>query len=157
MDGWTGLLERFSAQGDAFWADHQPAFHAYDYGANINIEVNEGIANLEEETIIRSAYSDEPSDESDEGDDEHSSLQTMQQGWDHDDGEMHRRYDVEIEDDDGLFVSNGPDNIAPRSPSNFSPGGIDVNHRGREDEVDANGCNDDDDNGDNEREQRFLE
>ncbi|EGU76685.1 hypothetical protein FOXB_12805 [Fusarium oxysporum f. sp. conglutinans Fo5176] len=162
MDGWTEFLERFSAQGDTFWTDHQPAFHAYDYGANINIEVNEGIANLEEETVIRSAYSEElsnDSDDSDDGDDEHnSSLQTTQQGWDHD-GEMCRRYDDETEDDDGLFVSNGPDNIAPGSPSNLGPGGTDVDHRGRGDEVDANGHNDDDDDnyGDDERERRFLE
>jgi hypothetical protein len=158
MDGWTRFLERFSAQDDTFWADHQPAFHAYDYGANINIEVNEGIANLEEETVIRPAYSDEPSDESDNGDDEDdSSLQTRQQGWGQD-GEMHRGYDVETEDDDGLFVSNGLDNITPLSPPNLSLRGTDVEHRGREDEVDANGHNEDNDKyGDDEREQRFLE
>ncbi|GKU11481.1 unnamed protein product [Fusarium langsethiae] len=145
MDGWTGFLERFSAQGDTFWTDHQPAFHAYDYGANINIEVNE-------------AYSSEPRDESDESDDEHSNLQTIQQGWDDHDGEMHRRYDVGTEDDGGLFVSNGPDNIPPRLPSNLSPGGTDMDHRGREDEVDVDGHNNDDDNdGDDERERRFHE
>ncbi|KAF5266247.1 hypothetical protein FOXYS1_2915 [Fusarium oxysporum] len=69
MDGWTGFLERFSVQDDTFWTDYQPAFHAYDYGANINIEVNEGIANLEEETVIRPAYLDGLDDEFDESDD----------------------------------------------------------------------------------------
>ncbi|GKU12187.1 unnamed protein product [Fusarium langsethiae] len=144
MDGWTGFLERFSAQGDTFWADHQPAFHAYDYGANINIEVNEGIANLEEETVIRSDYSDEPSGESDG--DEHSILQTTQQGWDHHDEEIHHSYNVETEDD-----------VAARSPSNLSPRGAEVDRRGHGDEVDANGHNKDDNNGDDEREGRFLE
>ncbi|KAI6750588.1 hypothetical protein HG530_014869 [Fusarium avenaceum] len=158
MDGWTGFLERLSAQGDTFWTDHQPAFHAYDYGANINIEVNQGIANLEEETVVRPVYSSEPSDESDESDDEYSNLQTTQQGWDDHDGEMHRRYDVGTEDDGGLFVSNGPDNIPLRSPSNLSPGDTDMDHRGREDEVDVDGHNNDDDNdGDDERERRFHE
>ncbi|GKU16104.1 unnamed protein product, partial [Fusarium langsethiae] len=54
------------ARGDAFWVDHQPAFHAYDYGANINIEVTEEIANLEQETVIRSAHHDETDDDDDD-------------------------------------------------------------------------------------------
>ncbi|EEU33729.1 uncharacterized protein NECHADRAFT_89203 [Fusarium vanettenii 77-13-4] len=44
------FIEGLSVRGgNTFWLDHQPAFHAYDYGANIKIEINEEIANLEQE------------------------------------------------------------------------------------------------------------
>ncbi|WKT53995.1 hypothetical protein QSH57_004579 [Fusarium oxysporum f. sp. vasinfectum] len=171
MDGWTGFLERFSVQGDTFWTDHQPAFHAYDYGANINIEVNEGIANLEEETVIRPAYLDGLDDEDDESGDgyeeENSSLLATQQGWGQAGGEeqegevddgLYSRPTVEAEDNDSLFVVDRADNVASQIPPNFSPRRIDTDHRDLDDEADANGHNDgDDNNGDDERERRFLE
>ncbi|OBS15198.1 hypothetical protein FPOA_13940 [Fusarium poae] len=169
MDGWTGFLERFSAQGDTFWTDHQPAFHAYDYGANINIEVNEGIANLEEETVIRPAYVDGLDDESDEyGDgfeEENSSLLATQQGWGQAGGEeqegevdggLYSRPTVEEEDTDSLFVVDRADNIASQIPLNFSPRHIDMDHRDLDDEADANGHNNDGDD-DDEQERGFLE
>ncbi|KAL5583834.1 hypothetical protein FOVSG1_015185 [Fusarium oxysporum f. sp. vasinfectum] len=140
-----GFLERFPVQGDTFWTDYQPAFHAYDYGANINIEVNEGIANLEEETVIRPAYLDGLDDEDDESGDgykeENSSLLATQQGWGQVGGEeqegevndgLYSRPTVEAEDDDSLR--------------------IDTDHRDLDDEADANGHN-----GDDEQERRFLE
>lgn len=33
------FLDRYSY--DSFWADNEPCFHAYDYGANVAIEVTE--------------------------------------------------------------------------------------------------------------------
>ncbi|KAK2684483.1 hypothetical protein QWA68_016508 [Fusarium oxysporum] len=169
MDGWTGFLEKLSTQGDNFWTDHQPVFHAYDYGANINIEVNEGIANLEQETVVKPAYLDdldEDGDESDNDDEEDSSLLATQQGWGQDgeeeredeDDELYNRPTAEIEDDDSLFGTNRTDNVASQIPLNFSPRRTGTNHRVLDDEADANGHNDDDDNnGDDEWERRFLE
>ncbi|KAI3571220.1 hypothetical protein IWW34DRAFT_898931 [Fusarium oxysporum f. sp. albedinis] len=164
MDGWTGFLEKFSVQDDTFWTDHQPAFHAYDYGANINIEVNEGIANLEEETVIRPAYLDGLDDEFDESDDgydgENNSLPATQQGWGGIGGEEREdeldelcdQPTVEVEDNDSLFVSERADDVASPIPPILSPGRIDAEYRDIDGEADANGPN-----GDEERERRFLE
>ncbi|KAM6504549.1 hypothetical protein FSOLCH5_015455 [Fusarium solani] len=70
MEGWEEFIDGLSARGgDTFWLDHQPAFHAYDYGANIKIEVNEEIANLEQETVIRSAHLHSEMDDDDDDDD----------------------------------------------------------------------------------------
>ncbi|KAL6354027.1 hypothetical protein LRP88_12658 [Fusarium phalaenopsidis] len=158
MDGWTEFLERFSVEDDPFWTDHQPAFHAYDYGANINIEVNEGIANLEEETVIRPAYLDGLDDES-------TRPTTRIRGEERED-ELDELYDdqptVEVEDNDSLFVSErADDDVASQIPPSLSPGRIDTDYRGIVDgEADANRHNGDDDNngdGDEERERRFLE
>ncbi|KAF6527787.1 hypothetical protein HZS61_008089 [Fusarium oxysporum f. sp. conglutinans] len=177
MDGWTGFLERFSVQDDTFWTDHQPAFHAYDYGANINIEVNEGIANLEEETVIRPAYLDGLDDEFDDSDDdgydgENNSLPATQQGWEGIGGEEREdeldelcdQPTVEAEDNDSLFVSKRADDVASPMPPILSPGRIDAEYRDIDGEADANGHDDDDNdnnnnnNGDDdERERRFLE
>ncbi|KAF5120471.1 hypothetical protein E5D57_013504 [Metarhizium anisopliae] len=51
MERW----ERFAARHsyDPFWSENQPAFHAYDYGANIEIDVTEQIQVLEPETHVR--------------------------------------------------------------------------------------------------------
>ncbi|KAL7754791.1 hypothetical protein ACKLNR_015277 [Fusarium oxysporum f. sp. zingiberi] len=174
MDGWAGFLEKFSVQDDAFWTDHQPAFHAYDYGANINIEVNEGIANLEEETVIRPAYLDGLDDGDDESGDgyeeENSSLPATQQGWGQVGGEeqegevdeLYSRPTVEAEDNnDSLFVSDRTDDVASQIPLNLGPGYTDADYQDLDDEADANGHDDDDNdnnNGDDdERERRFLE
>jgi hypothetical protein len=56
MEGWDDFIQQIHSTDDSFWYHHQPAFHAYDYGANIQIEVNEEIANLEQETLITSHY-----------------------------------------------------------------------------------------------------
>ncbi|OBS16948.1 hypothetical protein FPOA_12498 [Fusarium poae] len=157
MDGWTGFLERFSAQGDTFWIDHQPAFHAYDYGANINIEVNERIANLEEETVIRPAYVDESEDGYDRED---SSLPATQQGWEGMGGEEREdgpdepwdQPTVEVEANDSLFMSERADDVASPIPPIPNPGRIDAEHRDTDGEGDANRPD-----GDEEQERRFLE
>ncbi|KAL7903999.1 hypothetical protein GGI35DRAFT_472744 [Trichoderma velutinum] len=51
---------------DPFWVNNQPAFHAYDYGANIKIKVNLDIQNLEQE-VQSMVYADQE-DESEESD-----------------------------------------------------------------------------------------
>ena len=59
MEGWLSYVAE--QPHDDFWTENQPAFHAYDYGANIEIEVNEQLQNLPKETRLR--QSDEESDE----------------------------------------------------------------------------------------------
>lgn len=49
MADWPLHVEQHSY--DPFWAQNQPAFHAYDYGANIEIKVSEGLASLEKEIV----------------------------------------------------------------------------------------------------------
>jgi hypothetical protein len=65
MDSWEGYVEGHAY--DEFWTDNKPAFHAYDYGANIEIQVNEVLKALPRET--RLGHDDEES-ESDSSDDE---------------------------------------------------------------------------------------
>jgi hypothetical protein len=53
---------------DQFWANHQPAFHAYDHGANIPIQVNEAMEALPRETTLRAdEYESESESESGSG------------------------------------------------------------------------------------------
>ena len=47
VEGWPGFVARHSY--DKFWLENQPAFHAYDYGANIEIEVGDALAALPKE------------------------------------------------------------------------------------------------------------
>ena len=51
MESWPEHLARYSY--DAFWMENEPVFHAYDYGANIEIEVSEGLKTLGLETRLR--------------------------------------------------------------------------------------------------------
>ena len=51
MQEWSGYVAGQSC--DSFWMENQPAFHAYDYGANIEIEVNEQLQSLPKETRLR--------------------------------------------------------------------------------------------------------
>ncbi|PNP61153.1 hypothetical protein FNYG_14110 [Fusarium nygamai] len=60
VEGWQGFCEQNSH--DRFWSDHQPAFHAYDHGANIEIKVNGQLQALPKETRLRKASEDEESD-----------------------------------------------------------------------------------------------
>ncbi|KAH7334190.1 hypothetical protein BKA66DRAFT_480077 [Pyrenochaeta sp. MPI-SDFR-AT-0127] len=48
---------------DTFWAENQPAFHAYDYGANIEIDVAEQLRSVPKEARLRSVEEDSESDE----------------------------------------------------------------------------------------------
>ena len=47
---------------DPFWTENQPAFHAYDYGANIMLDVTEDIQALDREEPIQSLTRDDISD-----------------------------------------------------------------------------------------------
>lgn len=61
VEGWGSHVADHSY--DAFWLENEPAFHAHDYGANIQIEVSEGVAILEPEARLRPEGEDEHSDE----------------------------------------------------------------------------------------------
>jgi hypothetical protein len=72
MQDWSSYVQQHSR--DAFWTENQPAFHAYDYGANIEIEVSEQLRSLPKETRLRA--DDEASESSDEDADMEDSTQT---------------------------------------------------------------------------------
>ena len=41
MDGQASFVEMYAHE--TFWSNNLPAFYAYDYGANIEIVVTEGV------------------------------------------------------------------------------------------------------------------
>ena len=51
MEQWDHFSKLHSH--DPFWAENQPAFHAYGYGANIEIEVAEEVQALKAEEHVR--------------------------------------------------------------------------------------------------------
>ena len=53
MEGWQDFVTTYG-DGDSFWTDNQPAFHAYDDGANIEIEAGEQLDSLSKETRLGS-------------------------------------------------------------------------------------------------------
>jgi hypothetical protein len=57
MQNWETYVTDNST--DSFWQQHSPAFHAYDYGANIEIVVNDYVQSLTPEASIRPANDDE--------------------------------------------------------------------------------------------------
>lgn len=65
VDGWREFATRYAY--DTFWSDNLPAFHAYDYGANINIEATSQIQDLAPETRLR-PDNDSDSDSGSDGD-----------------------------------------------------------------------------------------
>ena len=63
MEDWPAHVERHLY--DPFWGQNQPVFHAYDYGANIQIKVSERLQSLEKETRLRpDDHADHSSDDS---------------------------------------------------------------------------------------------
>lgn len=67
MENWEEYVRDHTE--DPFWYENQPAFHAYDYGANIEIQVNDHIRSMPKEVTLRPM--EESSDEDDvESDDE---------------------------------------------------------------------------------------
>ncbi|CAM1503465.1 Fc.00g082410.m01.CDS01 [Cosmosporella sp. VM-42] len=88
MDGWGDFVERYSH--DPFWAENQPAFHAYDYGANIEIEVTEQVQSLEREARIRPDEDDEDEDEDEvenDGDDDDTEEEELYESDNPEDGD----------------------------------------------------------------------
>jgi hypothetical protein len=63
MENWDAFVEQYAF--DKFWADNQPAFHVYDYGANVKIEVTTRISSLPQEVSQRPA--DDSDSDSDDG------------------------------------------------------------------------------------------
>ncbi|KAH9225256.1 hypothetical protein K456DRAFT_1852614, partial [Colletotrichum gloeosporioides 23] len=63
MDGWAAWAG--THDGDSFWRQHEPAFHAYDYGANIQIDVSPRLYHLPRE---RHCSRDDDDEEEDDGD-----------------------------------------------------------------------------------------
>lgn len=68
MEDWGNFAEQHSL--DVFWTENQPAFHAYDYGANIEIEVNEQLQTLPKETRLRPVDDSESDGEGEYGEGE---------------------------------------------------------------------------------------
>jgi hypothetical protein len=60
MQGWNEYVVTHTT--DEFWTENRPAFHAYDYGANIALDVTEELQELRKEEPIRDATADYPSD-----------------------------------------------------------------------------------------------
>ena len=50
MLGWTEHVRQNTQ--DTFWTENQPAFHAYDYGANIEIDVANQLRAVPKETRL---------------------------------------------------------------------------------------------------------
>lgn len=56
MRRWPSFMSRYSY--DFFWTENQPAFHAYDYGANIEIAITDELHALQPEAHIRPGRGD---------------------------------------------------------------------------------------------------
>ena len=70
VSGWPAFADENS--GDEFWTVNRPAFHAYDHGANIEIEVNDYLETLPREARMRP----EDEDEEDGGDSDDEAVRT---------------------------------------------------------------------------------
>ncbi|KAJ0360294.1 hypothetical protein COL26b_014121 [Colletotrichum chrysophilum] len=66
MDGWAAWAGTHDP--GSFWCSHEPAFHAYDYGANIQIEVSDWLFHLPRERPY--THDDEEEDEDEEDEDQ---------------------------------------------------------------------------------------
>ncbi|CCE34928.1 uncharacterized protein CPUR_08867 [Claviceps purpurea 20.1] len=51
MEKWSTFAERHGY--DDYWVEHQPAFHAYDHGANVHIPIPSGMDNVSREVPVR--------------------------------------------------------------------------------------------------------
>jgi hypothetical protein len=83
MQDWSTHVERHSY--DLFWRQNQPVFHAYDYGANIQIKVSERLQSLERETRLR------PDDHADDSSDDSSRDHSDDSGSESESSEARRR------------------------------------------------------------------
>ena len=60
MEGWSEYVAAHTI--DEFWSENRPAFHAYDYGANIALDVTEELQELQKEQPIEDAADEYASD-----------------------------------------------------------------------------------------------
>lgn len=60
MEGWSEYVAAHTT--DEFWSENRPAFHAYDYGANIALDVTEELQELQKEQLIEDAADEHASD-----------------------------------------------------------------------------------------------
>ena len=114
MEGWVDFVEQYAHE--PFWAETQLAFHAYDYGANIEIDVTEQIQSLEREARMRP---DEDEDEGGEEDDEDDEGEM-------DDSEEEHNY----HDNVGSFGSGPTRSVRTESPNLFLQGQASVGGSG---------------------------
>ncbi|KAK3177773.1 hypothetical protein K4F52_009471 [Lecanicillium sp. MT-2017a] len=78
VQSWGSHVERYSY--DSFWVDNKPCFHAFDYGANIEIEVTGRVADLAPEDYINADGEEETEEETEEEAEEVMAEQTEQPG-----------------------------------------------------------------------------
>ena len=64
MEEWVNYVEEYLQ--DNFWIENQPAFHTYNYGANIEIKVNEQLESLPKETCLCQDNKESKSDKGEE-------------------------------------------------------------------------------------------
>lgn len=70
MENWEEYVHDHTE--DSFWHENQPAFHAYDYGANIEIQVNDHLRSMPKEETLRPV--EESSDEDDVASDDETTI-----------------------------------------------------------------------------------
>ncbi|KAK1973871.1 hypothetical protein LZ30DRAFT_694734 [Colletotrichum cereale] len=68
MEGWAAWSHRHGT--GSFWAKHEPAFHAYDYGANIEIKISPELYELPRERHCTTEEDEEEEEEDDDGDED---------------------------------------------------------------------------------------
>src|SRR5277367_5127411 len=117
MGRWPRHVERHSY--DNFWVQNQPAFHAYDYGANIEIEVSNRVQALSRETRLRP--DEDSDDDSESGSDDEDLDDDSESGSDDEDldDDSESGSDNEDSDDDSESGSDDGD----RGPSADNRGG----------------------------------
>lgn len=70
MENWEEYVHDHTE--DSFWYENQPAFHAYDYGANIEIQVSDRLRSMPKEETLRPV--EESSDEDDVASDDENMI-----------------------------------------------------------------------------------
>jgi hypothetical protein len=70
MEGWPAFAAQYAH--DPFWVENEPAFHAYDHGANTFLEISDALPGLPRETRLRSDEDSEDSEEESGGDESSS-------------------------------------------------------------------------------------
>jgi hypothetical protein len=104
MEDWPQHVARHSY--DIFWTQNQPAFHAYDYGANIEITVSDRLQSLEKEVRLRP--DDDPAEDSDDESDSDSESGSMHPAREDDAGPPASQTQPHAADDWPLDLDSSP-------------------------------------------------